>query len=99
MAVKLTDDDGGTDFDSLTKIVTNASGCAKTDDFWRHQFEFKSRQHVNDATLLAYLDIVTFVSAVFSEDTPASTIEQALNVTLNKSGEIIESYWKEYDVR
>jgi len=79
--VVVRDDDKGTDFISLPKLVTDNFECTRNHGFWKQQFKAsvsgKGRQHINDAALLAYLDIINFASSVFSENTPASTVEQA----------------------
>jgi len=80
ISVDVTDDDGGTASDSLPKLVTGDCKCAKTIGFWGHQFRAKGRQHIDNATLEAYLAIVDFASGVFSEQVPASTLEEAEQV-------------------
>ncbi len=80
VAVEVADDDGGTDLESLPKLVTGDGDCTKSQGFWKHQFSKKGKHQIDDVTLQAYLDIVGFASAVFSEQVPASTIGEARDV-------------------
>jgi hypothetical protein len=80
IAVEVTDDDGEADSASLPKLVTGDRDCTRSQGFWKHQFGEKGKHQIDDATLEAYLDIVNFASAVFSEQVPASTIEEARDV-------------------
>lgn len=80
VAVEVADDDGGIDSASLPKLVTDDHECTRTQGFWKHQFSEKGKHQIDDATLQAYLDIVNFASAVFSEQVPTGTIEEAREV-------------------
>jgi hypothetical protein len=82
VSVQVVDDDGGSDSDSLSKLVTGDCECARTQGYWRHQFSGKGKQHIDNATLQAYLNIVGFASGVFSESVPASTLAQAKAIFL-----------------
>ena len=61
----VTDDDGASDNDSLTKIVTDVCDCTESKGFWKKQFSDKGKQHIDDDTLQIYLEIVGFTSSVF----------------------------------
>ena len=74
------DDDTGSDFNELPKLVTDDCDCAKSQGFWQHQFSGKGKQHIDDVTLAAYLDVENFASGVFSEDVPLSSLADAWNV-------------------
>jgi hypothetical protein len=81
ITVYVTDDDGATtDQESLPKLVTGNDECTRSQGFWKHQFKEPGKHHVDDATLQAYLDLVGFASAVFSEQVPASILEEAHEV-------------------
>jgi hypothetical protein len=80
VAVEVIDDDGGTDSASCAKLITGDGDCTRTQGFWKHQFRLKGKHHIDDPTLEAYLDVVGFASAVFSEQVPASTLEEAREV-------------------
>ena len=69
--VDVTDDDGGTDFEQLAKLVTGDGDCAYSQGFWRHQFRQKGKPHFDTTTLQAFLDLVNFASGVFSEQVAA----------------------------
>ncbi|MFC1925996.1 PKD domain-containing protein, partial [Chloroflexota bacterium] len=80
VTVTVTDDDGGSDTASLTILVTDDYEYTKSQGFWSHQFSGKGNQHIDDATLLLYLDIVNYVSGVFSEDVAMNDLADAWNV-------------------
>ena len=77
VVVSVTDDDGDSDGDELIKLVTDDCDCAKTIGFWRHQFRGRGNQQIDDVTLAAYLGVVNFASAVFSEQVAALTLTDA----------------------
>ena len=62
----VSDDDGGSDVETLSKVVLDTGDCTQAQGFWRHQFSGNGNQHFDDATLGAYLDIVEFASGVFN---------------------------------
>jgi len=71
--IEATDDDGGSDLEALSKLVTGAGECAYSHGFWRHQFADLGKKHFDLPTLQAFLDLIDFASAVFSEEVVAST--------------------------
>lgn len=71
------DDDSGATSTSVPKVVVDDCDCTKTVGFWRHSFRTRGKHQIDDVTLQAYLGIVNFVSGVFSERVPASTIAEA----------------------
>ena len=77
VAITLTDDDGGTASDSLTKIVTGGRDCTRSQGFWSHQFRNNGKKHVDAATLALYLDLIQVASGVYSEVEDVSTLELA----------------------
>ncbi|MCB0176188.1 MAG: hypothetical protein KDJ97_37160 [Anaerolineae bacterium] len=80
IGVDVTDDDGGTNSDSLPKVVTDNQECTRSQGFWKKQFSDKGKRQVDDAALAAYLDIANFASAIFSEQMPANTVVEARQV-------------------
>lgn len=80
VSVEVSDDDGATVSSGLPKIVTGDSECIRSQGFWRHQFRDIGRQHVGESTLLAYIEIVNFVSGYFSEVAPLMDFEEAQEV-------------------
>jgi hypothetical protein len=80
IAIDVADDDGGADSANLPKLVTGDGDCTRSQGFWKHQFSKKGKHQIDDATLEAYLGMVNIASAVFSEQVPASTIEEARGV-------------------
>ena len=71
MAVTATDDDGGSDPDSLTKLVVDDCDCTKSQGFWKKQFSEKGKKdQIDEESLNAYLAIINFVSGVFDENGP-----------------------------
>ncbi len=86
VSVSVTDDDGGSDADSLTKIVADDCDCAKSKGFWKKQVKDKGKKQIDADTMQTYLDIVNYASGHFSEVTTAATIAQARQVLDPKSG-------------
>ena len=77
ITVVVSDDDGGTASATLPKLVTGTDECTRSQGFWKHQFSGQGKEHIDNATLQAYLEVVNFASAVFSESVPASTLAEA----------------------
>ena len=75
--VDVSDDDGGSDFDDMPKLVTGDGECAYSQGFWRHQFRDRGKPHLDTATLQTLLDLVNFASGVFSEEVAASIPAEA----------------------
>jgi hypothetical protein len=84
ITITVTDDDGGSDTASLTKIVTGDADECRSQGYWKHQVGTKGKHHIDDDTLEAYLDIINFASGVFSEEVDASTIPEARDVMWQK---------------
>ena len=60
--------------------MTGDGDCTRTQGFWKHQFSLKGKHHIDDPALQAYLALINFASAVFSEQTPAATLAEAREV-------------------
>jgi len=93
IGVVVRDDDGGTGDGSLTKIVVDDCDCTKSQGFWKQQFKTGDKgrdddeddgggNRIEESALKAYLDIVNFVSSVFSETVPVNNIGDA-NLVFN----------------
>jgi hypothetical protein len=92
VTVQVTDDDGGTASDSLPKLITGDNDCVISESHWRNRFRdgdtdhsgggtgHGHHAHFDDATLQAFLDVIDFASAYFSELVPASTLAEAAAV-------------------
>ena len=78
--VTVTDDDGGSDNDSLAKLVVDNRDCTRSQGFWSHQFRPNGKHHVDDATLLVYLAMIEFASPAFSEVADISTLAAAADI-------------------
>ena len=69
------DDDGGTAYDSLPKIVVDDCDCTKSQGFWKQQFSGKGNgsNKIDEETLQTYLGIVSFGSGLFNNlDLPSA---------------------------
>ena len=91
VAVTVTDDDGGSDSESLTKIVQDDCDCTKSQGFWKSEFkkadEGKTNgRHIDDASLLTYLTIIGYASGYFEEEIALSTIADANRVLNPEKG-------------
>ena len=85
--VDATDDDLGSDSDSLTKIVVDDCDCTKSQGFWKHQFSGKGKGNkIDEESLNAYLAIINFVSGVFGEEIALTGIADANSILNPKKG-------------
>lgn len=84
--VTVTDDDGGSDAESLGEVVTGEAETTEGNGWWKHQFSGGGNPQVEDAVLLGCLDILSTVSSVFSEATDVDTLD-AVHGTLSPSGD------------
>lgn len=80
LTLTLSDDDGGTDATDAEALVTGIADDARSSGWWKHQYSGSGAPHIDEATAVAYLDIVGAVSSVFSEDVVASTAPEAHDV-------------------
>jgi hypothetical protein len=78
--VTTNDDDGGSDTDSTAKLFTGDTDRTYGSGYWKHQYRGNGKLQVDEATLEGYLEIVDFVSRVFSEQTTATTSTAAAAV-------------------
>jgi hypothetical protein len=87
--VQVTDDNGGTDFATLPKIITDNCDCAKGLGFWKKEFKIRSEKDdkkvekgtlIDEPTLAAYLDIIRFASSHFSEQVLLNSFTDAAKV-------------------
>lgn len=84
------DDDGGVSpVDSAVVIVTGNAGAgqSKPTGYWQHQFRQNGRTDLDEPTLMGYLAINDFLSAVFNEARDASTIASAYDVLFMKQNQ------------
>jgi hypothetical protein len=79
--ITVTDDDGGSASATYAVVITGGWADAEGQGFWRHQFGDKGKRQIQDAALLAYLDIVDYVSDAFSfSDEPGQARLEARNL-------------------
>lgn len=78
--VRVNDDEGGSNSDSLPKLITGNQTCSYGLGFWRQQFRDKKQVHYDRTTLEQMLAVVNYASGVFSEAVAADTIEAAAEV-------------------
>jgi len=76
MQLKVTDDDGGNTADNTAILITGNATVSKGHGWWLNQYRPKG-DTFDAATLQCYLNIVNFMSMVFSEKTQALTRAQA----------------------
>jgi len=74
-----TDDDTGSTSSTVKVLITGTSTARFSVGYWQRQYSGKPTDFSN-ATLLCYLKIVRYVSLVFDEKRPLSTVQQAENV-------------------
>jgi hypothetical protein len=77
LSLLVSDDDGGSVSLSYGKLVTGAEVCTRSQGFWKHQFAAKGNQHVDDATLAAYLEVINWASRLFPEQLNLGSLDAA----------------------
>jgi hypothetical protein len=78
--VNVTDDDLGSATDSAVVLITGNADVSKGHGWWLNQHRAKSSNDFTPAQLQCYLDIVNYLSMVFSEETTANTRASATEV-------------------
>ena len=73
----VSDDDGGTADDAAGVIVTGTADDTRGSGWWKHQYSGTGSPHLDPDLAVAYLEIVSAVSGVFSEQTPLLTAVDA----------------------
>jgi hypothetical protein len=91
VGLTVADDDSGSATDSIKVIVTGNAAANRSSGYWVNQYKLGSAQQIPTASLECYLDIVEFVSAVFSEARPVTTLAQAENVLKSSAKEGIDA--------
>lgn len=81
------DDDGGSASDVANVVIVGIAERIRSVGYWQHQFRQKGKVDLDPTALGCYLEIVNFASAVFSEERPASTLAEALDVLEVKNNE------------
>ena len=71
VAVRVTDDNEGTDAQDLPKLVVDECQTTKIVPLWNQFYSDRGRSWAAEGTLPAYLDIVSYASGVFSGLTKA----------------------------
>ena len=73
VTLDVTDDDGGTDTDSVKVLITGTPTLTRGAGYWQHQYKGNGKIDFSDAQLDCYLEIAAFLSNVFNEERDAST--------------------------
>jgi photosystem II stability/assembly factor-like uncharacterized protein len=74
------DDDGGSASDNAIVVTTGNEDRARSSGDWQHQYGRQGRTDFSDSTLVCYLEIIGYVSTVFSEGRDASSIPAAHDI-------------------
>jgi Zn-dependent metalloprotease/PKD repeat protein len=69
----VTDDDNGTDSDSVKVLITAPPSLTREAGYWQHQYRGNGRIDFTNAQLDCYLEIAAFLSNLFNEERDAST--------------------------
>lgn len=80
LEVTVTDDDLGSASDSAVVLITGNADVSKGHGWWLNQYRDKAPNDFTPETLQCYLEIVNYLSLVFSEETDASNREAAARV-------------------
>jgi hypothetical protein len=71
------DDDGGTASDSVMVVATGVDSRQRGSGYWKNEYAARVGQSLAGTTLGCYLQIVSFMSAVFPEAHPLATAADA----------------------
>lgn len=89
------DDDGGFASDSVVVIIIGNSDQVRSTGYWSHLYRGNGKVNFSDPELQCLLEVVTFVSLAFDEETSLGTFEEALDVLETKGktpkAELLES--------
>ena len=80
IGVTVTDDDDGSADDGAAKIFVGDETRTASSGYWKHQYRGNGAMLEDPSVLQGYLDIVDYVSGVFSEDASALTPQEAYEV-------------------
>lgn len=85
----VTDDDGGFASADANVIVVGDAESTQDGGWWKHQYSGSGAPHIDEATALAYLDIVDVVSSVFSEQTIAADADDVHDILSPGGGDSV----------
>jgi hypothetical protein len=85
LIVNVQGDDGGTAQNQVPVMILGNEACTRSQGFWKHQLGRKGKEQIDETTMLAYLDIVSFTSTYFSEVVDIGTLEAA-SVVMDPKG-------------
>jgi hypothetical protein len=74
------DDDGGTAADDAMVVVTGVDSRQRGSGYWKNQYAGRVGQSLAGTTLGCYLQIASFMSAVFPEVRPVATAADATDI-------------------
>ena len=80
LEVSVEDDDGGSAMDSATVLVTGNADVSRGSGYWLNQYRNKPPNDFSPEQLQCYLDIVNYLSLVFSEEKDADSRQEAADV-------------------
>ena len=85
LSLDVYDDDGGTSQSQVPLMVLGNDLCLQSQGFWKHQLSNKGKKQIDEARMVAYLDIVNFASSNFSEIVDVSNMGSASDI-MNPKG-------------
>ncbi len=80
ISLEVEDDDGGYATKQIKLFVVGSSSCSRGLGSWKHQFAKAGSAQVSEKQLLAYLEIIKFLSSVFPEHDDINTFEEVLQI-------------------
>jgi hypothetical protein len=82
------DDDSGSASDTVRVLVTGNADRGLTSGYWARQYRQQGKLDFSNKTLRCYLDITSFVSAVFNEARDASTFAKAQAILFSQQAPV-----------
>ncbi|TFH33963.1 MAG: hypothetical protein E4G99_10460 [Anaerolineales bacterium] len=74
------DDDGDSAEVSVIKLIAGQFLCPQSQGFWKHQVSAKGKPHVDESTLLSYLEMIAWASSYFGDKESLESLDDARDV-------------------
>lgn len=80
IGVVVEDDDGDSAEVSVIKLIVGQFLCPQSQGFWKHQVSAKGKPHVDESTLLSYLEMIAWASSYFGDKESLESLDDARDV-------------------
>ncbi len=80
IGVVVEDDDGDSAEVSVIKLIAGQFLCPQSQGFWKHQVSAKGKPHVDESTLLSYLEMIAWASSYFGDKESLESLDDARDI-------------------